>query len=200
MAKIMFINLPKKEKKIIISILFIIILLITGRTQLKEYLPPELQNLASFPSPTHLANVKDTSNQNVLKENLVKVTKIVDGDTIQLENGMKLRYIGIDTPESVDPRKTVECFAKEANKRNTELVLGKIVRLEKDISETDRYGRLLRYVYVEDTMINEQLVREGYAVSSSYPPDIKHQVQLKAAELGARENKRGLWGNCSITD
>ena len=65
----MFINLPKKEKKIIISILFIIILLITGRTQLKEYLPPELQNLASFPSPTHLANVKDTSNQNVLKEN-----------------------------------------------------------------------------------------------------------------------------------
>jgi micrococcal nuclease len=133
----------------------------------------------------------------------VKVIKIIDGDTIQIEGGRKLRYIGMDTPETVDPRKKVQCFGNEASLRNKDLVLGKQVFLERDISETDKFGRLLRYVYVanqenQQIMINEQLVREGYAYASSYPPDIKYQEKLQAAEREARENKRGLWSTCTI--
>lgn len=124
------------------------------------------------------------------------VLRIVDGDTIVLEGDQKLRYIGINTPESVDPRRPVECMAKEASNRNKELVEGKQVTLEKDVSETDRYGRLLRYVYVDGVMVNEQLVREGYALASAYPPDVKYQDRLKAAEDEARMEKRGLWGKC----
>lgn len=132
-----------------------------------------------------------------------RVTKVVDGDTVELATGERVRYIGIDTPESVDPRKPVQCFAREAAERNKQLVLGKPVRLEKDISQTDRYGRLLRYVYVtneagEEVFINETLVREGYAFASSFPPDIKYQAVFKEAEREARDNKLGLWGSCPV--
>lgn len=124
------------------------------------------------------------------------VTKVVDGDTIQINGNLTVRYIGIDTPETVDPRREVGCFGKEASEKNKLLVLGKEVRLEKDVSETDRYGRLLRYVYVDNVMVNEQLVLDGYAQSSSYPPDIKYQERFDAAERLAIETKRGLWGSC----
>ncbi|MDP3997654.1 MAG: thermonuclease family protein [bacterium] len=128
----------------------------------------------------------------------VLVKRVIDGDTIELETGQKVRYIGIDTPETVHPDKPVQCFGKEASAKNTSLVAGKRVRLEKDVSETDRYGRLLRYVYVGDTFVNDYLVRQGYANSSSYPPDVKYQEQFKQAEQEARVNKRGLWGSaCS---
>ncbi len=131
-----------------------------------------------------------------------RVKKVIDGDTIQLENGKKVRYIGIDTPETVDPRKQIQCYGKEASEKNKALVLGKEIYLEKDVSETDRYGRLLRYIYIkhDDTgkleMINEKLVREGFAYASTYPPDVKHQKIFQAAEKDARENQRGLWQNC----
>ena len=131
------------------------------------------------------------------------VTKVVDGDTIEIEGGQKVRYIGIDTPETVDPRRLIGCFGKEASAKNKELVLGKKVRLEKDISETDKYGRLLRYVYlpadkagVGDSFINKYLVAEGFAKASSYPPDIKYQEIFRATEKSARESKKGLWGRC----
>lgn len=130
------------------------------------------------------------------------VTRVIDGDTIELEGGRKVRYIGIDTPETVDPRKTVQCFGKEAAEKNKEWVLGREVRLEKDISETDRYGRLLRYVYVRmgetELMVNEGLVREGFAHASSYPPDIKYQERFSIAEAEAREVGRGLWSECPV--
>ncbi|MBI3459168.1 thermonuclease family protein [Candidatus Azambacteria bacterium] len=124
------------------------------------------------------------------------VTRVIDGDTIEIENGSKIRYIGINTPETVDPRKPVECFGEQASLYNQELVLNKQVRLEKDISETDRYGRLLRYVYVGDDFINLKLVQRGFALSSSYPPDLKYQVKFRQAERAARQEKRGLWGEC----
>jgi len=124
------------------------------------------------------------------------VERVVDGDTIVLDTGETVRYIGIDTPETVDPRREVQCFGKEASEKNKELVLGKKVRLEKDVSDTDRYGRILRYVYISDVLINEQLVREGFALSSSYPPDVKYQERFDMAEREARENNRGLWGEC----
>ena len=131
---------------------------------------------------------------------LATVKRVIDGDTISLENGKVIRYIGIDTPEAVDPRKPVQCYAKEASARNKELVEGQIVGLEKDVSETDKYGRLLRYVYKDNILVNELLVKEGYAKSSSYPPDIKYQEKFRLAEQEARENNRGLWGEaCLIT-
>lgn len=140
-------------------------------------------------------------------ESAILVTKVVDGDTIKLETGQTVRYIGIDTPETKDPRKEVQCFGKEASEANKRLVEGKKVRLEKDVSETDRYGRLLRYVYVEgnpstssgniEIFVNDSLVKEGYAHASAYPPDISKQAVFEASESEARAVSRGLWGSCN---
>lgn len=130
----------------------------------------------------------------------VRVVRVVDGDTIEVEkNGAveRVRYIGIDTPETVDPRKTVQCFGVEASKKNKELVEGKMVRLEKDVTDRDKYNRLLRYVWLGDTLVNEALVAQGFAKSYSYPPDIKYQDRIVAAEKKARENKLGLWTACA---
>lgn len=127
-----------------------------------------------------------------------KVTRVIDGDTIEVDIAGKkytVRYIGVNTPETVDPRRPVQYYGKEASAKNKELVEGKAVRLEKDVSETDKYGRLLRYVYVGDTMINAELVRQGYAQSSSYPPDVKHQELFVKLQREAREAGRGLWAN-----
>jgi len=124
------------------------------------------------------------------------VTRVIDGDTIEIEGGKKVRYLGIDTPETVDPRKPVQCFGIEASNANKKLVLGKRVKLEKDISETDKYGRLLRYVYVDDIFVNDYLVRNGYAYAVTFPPDVKYQQQFLEAQKEARENKRGLWSAC----
>lgn len=124
-----------------------------------------------------------------------KVSRVIDGDTIKLESGETVRYIGIDTPETVDPRRMVGCFGKEASAKNAELVLGKDVRLVKDISETDKYGRFLRYVYVDDLFVNEYLVREGFARASSYPPDVEYSDHFREVEREAREAKYGLWAD-----
>ncbi|PJC27911.1 nuclease [Candidatus Shapirobacteria bacterium CG_4_9_14_0_2_um_filter_39_11] len=127
-----------------------------------------------------------------------KVTRVIDGDTIEIEGGERVRYIGIDTPETVDPRKPVQCFGIEASKKNKELVEGKNVRLEKDITDKDKYGRLLRYVYIDNIFINLELVKQGFAFSYTYPPDIKYQAEILAAEAEAREANRGLWAACPI--
>ena len=130
---------------------------------------------------------------------MVKVTRVVDGDTIEVKIGGKtesVRYIGIDTPETVDPRKPVQCFGVEALKKNKELVEGKIVRLEKDTINRDKYNRLLRYIWLGDTLINQTLVEQGFAKSYSYPPDIKYQDKFVTAEKKAREDKLGLWTAC----
>jgi len=120
---------------------------------------------------------------------------VIDGDTIELSDGRKVRYIGMDTPESVDPRRGLECFGHEAAARNTELVGGKTIQLEKDVSETDKYGRLLRYVYVNGQFINQTLVEEGFARSVTYPPDVKYQTGFNEAETAARTANKGLWGS-----
>lgn len=133
-----------------------------------------------------------------------RVTRVIDGDTIELFDGRKVRYIGIDTPETVDPRKPVECFGREASAQNRELVLDKEVELEKDVSETDQYGRLLRYIYVTSVgqgrvMVNEELVKLGFAASSTFPPDVKYQEIFRKAEIEAMAGKKGLWGSCMLT-
>lgn len=123
----------------------------------------------------------------------VPVTYVVDGDTIHvLLNGANysLRYIGIDTPESTN---VIEYYGPEAAARNKALVNGKIVTIVKDVSETDRYGRLLRYVFVGTTFVNYQLVRKGFATAVSYPPDTSCYRYFKEAEEQARAEKRGIW-------
>lgn len=125
------------------------------------------------------------------------VIRVVDGDTIEVELGgqiYKVRYIGIDTPETVDPEQPVQCFGREAAERNRQLVAGRTVGLEKDVSETDRYGRLLRYVWVDGRMVNAALVEEGYAMASTYPPDVKYASLFASLQAEAREAGRGLWG------
>jgi len=124
------------------------------------------------------------------------VTEVIDGDTIEVQIGeqrYKVRYIGIDTPETKHPEKPVEWMGPEAAAKNEELVGGKLVRLEKDVSETDKYGRLLRYVWVGDMMVNAELVRLGFAQVSTYPPDVKYVDLFLKLQQEAREARRGLW-------
>ena len=127
----------------------------------------------------------------VITESQVKVVRVIDGDTIEIAGGAHVRYIGMDTPETY-PK--VEFYGPEAKAKNIELVEGKLVTLEKDVSETDKYGRLLRYVYVDGVFVNGELVRLGYAEAVSYPPDTRYQWQLEQLEKEAKAAKRGLWG------
>lgn len=131
----------------------------------------------------------------------ILVTKVIDGDTIEIEGGEKVRYLGVDTPETKDPRKPVQCFGKEASNRNKNLVEGKRVFLEKDVTETDKYNRLLRFVYLplEDgtrLFVNDYLIREGYGHVLTIPPDVKYSEQFLDAQRKAREQKKGLWEKC----
>ena len=119
-----------------------------------------------------------------------RVIQIVDGDTIIIEGGYEVRYIGIDTRET---HPEAEITSVRALKLNRDLVEGKVVRLEKDVSEKDKYGRLLRYVYVDDVFVNAELVRKGLAWAKAYPPDTKYQDYLEQMENEAREAGRGMW-------
>lgn len=133
------------------------------------------------------------------------VVEIVDGDTIKvLLNGqiVTVRLIGVDTPETVDPRQPVQCYGREAAQFTTNMIrrANNRVLLERDVSETDRYGRLLRYVWLEHPdgrrMLNYELVAQGYAQVVTYPPDVKYADVFVQLQREAREQRRGLWGAC----
>lgn len=115
------------------------------------------------------------------------VIQVIDGDTIVIQGGREVRYIGIDAPEKG------EFYYQESKQMNEKLVAGKKVRLEKDVSDTDKYGRLLRYVYFGDTFVNAEMVKQGCAWAKSYPPDVKYQVYLERVEREARKSKKGIW-------
>jgi len=128
----------------------------------------------------------------------VQVVRVIDGDTIQVccvfGDREKVRYIGINTPEIHHPMKGVELFGKEASEANRKLVDGKTVRLEFDVQEQDRYGRLLAYVYLEEgTFVNVWLVENGYAAVMTIPPNVKHQELFLKLQREARDARRGLW-------
>jgi endonuclease YncB( thermonuclease family) len=120
-----------------------------------------------------------------------EVLTIIDGDTIDVEIAgaeYRLRYIGIDTPEREMP------YYDEATQANRDLVEGQTVYLVKDVSETDRYGRLLRYVYLSDgTFVNAELVRSGYAQAVTFPPDVAFAETFRQLQQEARDAGRGLW-------
>lgn len=147
-----------------------------------------------------------SATQGVVGERVL-ITEVVDGDTIKSYD-KTVRLIGIDTPETVDPRRPVGCFGKEASNETKSLLTNKIVILQKDVSETDKYKRLLRLVYLpleeglpagrqgQILFVNDYLVRQGFAKVYTYPPDVKFNEQFRQAEKEAREEKRGLWGRC----
>ncbi|MDI6840059.1 MAG: thermonuclease family protein [bacterium] len=123
----------------------------------------------------------------------VKVERVIDGDTILLSNGERVRYIGIDAPETVHPIKGVEYYGIEATEANRRLVENKSVKLEFDVQKRDKYGRLLAYVYVDTVFVNAKLVSQGYAKVSTYPPNVKYQELFLRLQQEAREAGRGLW-------
>jgi len=132
-------------------------------------------------------------------EEIGMVTKIVDGDTIDVDvNGeiKKLRLIGINTPETVDPRRPVECFGKEASARAREVLTGKKIRLQADPTQqnVDKYGRYLRFVFLEDgTHFNLKMVQEGYAYEYTYDVPYQFQSEFKKAQAFAAAEGLGLW-------
>jgi micrococcal nuclease len=129
------------------------------------------------------------------------VVRVVDGDTIQvrLDGGRteRVRYIGVDTPESVKPNTPVQCFAKKASHFNAALVAGRDVTLNTDAEERDRYGRLLAYVYAGGRFVNRELVARGYARTLTIPPNVAHADEFAGLARRAREARLGLWRACA---
>jgi len=131
------------------------------------------------------------------------VVKVIDGDTIEIETGERVRFIGVDTPETVHPKKSIQCYGREASNKMKSLLSNKWIYLEKDVSETDRYGRLLRYIYLpnlnnptEAIFIDEYLIENGYGKVITYPPDVKYHDKLLVAQKNAQAENRGLWQKC----
>lgn len=174
-------RLKKKLAFNLLSVIVIVALLI-----LQQFSPAE-------PSPT-LGSTDDRGFEQAL------VAEVIDGDTIKLADGRTVRYIGIDTPETKHPTVGQECFGQAASDFNQQLVEGEVVQLEKDVNDTDRYGRLLRYVWLGDELVNQTLVEQGFATARSYPPDVARQEQLRLAEATARSNDRGLWIACYLEE
>lgn len=144
---------------------------------------------------------KDLTQNSVISDDFkyYQVVEVVDGDTIKIDfDGSieSIRLIGMDTPETVDPRKPVQCFGEEASKKAKELLLNKKVRLEDDPTQYDKYGRLIKYVYLENgEMYNKKMIEDGYAHEYTYDIPYKYQSEFQEAEKYARENKLGLWSD-----
>ena len=148
-------------------------------------------DLEKIPKSEKDSQAKDTE--------FYKINKVVDGDTVEVYlagQNRTLRLIGLDTPETVDPRKPVQCFGSEASARAKELLSGQKVRLESDTSqgELDKYGRLLRYIWLVDgTLYNKKMIADGYAHEYTYNIPYKYQADFKNAQKEAQNNLRGLW-------
>ena len=168
-------------------------------TRARTATPTATRTLTATPSATSSPAPTATSTATPLPTRILeaaRVITIVDGDTIRVVmNGQEypVRYIGIDTPEIVHPGLPVEPFGPEAAEANRQLVLDRDVLLERDVSDTDAYGRLLRYVWVGDLMVNGELVRLGLAKANSYFPDVKYQDYLDGLEAEAFAAGLGIW-------
>ena len=161
----------------------------------------EISNIKSTLDIKEISNIKNTldintsSNVNVSSE-LYKVINVVDGDTIDIMYNNKkerVRLIGIDTPETKHPTKGVEPYGKEASNFTKDSLLNQYVNIEFDVSERDRYGRLLAYVYLDNVMFNKTLLQQGYAQVSTFPPNIRYVNDFIELQKIARENEIGMW-------
>jgi micrococcal nuclease len=130
------------------------------------------------------------------------VVDVIEGDTIRVAGAggivFTVRYIGIDTPELRHPTRGTECFGAEANARNRELVMGAVVRLERDVSDVDRFERLMRYVWLGDQLVETILLAEGYAQAYPFRPNMRRANEFAATEDAARESGLGLWSSCTV--
>ena len=164
-----------------------------------HYTPPKLTETASVISVLPKSATSTDAD-------LVPVTRVIDGDTIVVKVAdveEKVRFIGMDTPETVDPRKPVQCFGKEASDETKKLLTGQEVLLKSDPTQDnkDKYGRLLRYVYLSDgTFIDELLIKEGFAREYTYKIPYQFQKKFKADQASAKLSELGLWNpvNCKI--
>lgn len=149
---------------------------------------------------SHVNSLKINITDQSVREN-AKVVRVIDGDTIEVSLNNKkemVRLIGIDAPETVDPRKTVECFGKEASNKAKEMLDGKTITLESDPTQgnRDKYQRLLRYVFINHLNFNKLMISEGYAHEYTYQSNpYKYQLEFIIAEKSARESKVGLWSD-----
>lgn len=190
-----------QNTKLLVLTSFLIILLGLGflwfglKPVYNEVLSPSSTPLVQSPQESTNSATQGIEGEKAL------VIKVIDGDTLELQSGKTVRLIGIDTPETVDPRRPVGCFGKEASNETKSLLLGKEVIIQKDVSETDKYKRLLRYIFLplengQTLFVNDYLVRSGFAKAATYPPDIKFNEQFRQAEKEAMESKKGLWARC----
>jgi micrococcal nuclease len=166
--------------------------------------PPTIHEEAPQSQTVATATAIPSANaaSSTVKQANASVVKVVDGDTIDAKlddegKVYRIRFLGINTPETVDPRRPVQCFGKEASNKMKELLTGKRIRLEADpeADERDKYGRLLRNVYLEDgTDVNAYMVREGYAYAYlSFPLNAKRKKELRKLQEDAKMAGRGLW-------
>ncbi len=155
----------------------------------------ETENSDSSTVP--LQNTSDSLPESVF----YTVVSVVDGDTIKINVDGKtetFRLIGMDTPETVDPRKPVQCFGQESSNKAKELLSGKKVKIETDLTQgdLDKYNRHLAYIYLEDGLFfNKYMIEQGYAHEYTYNTPYKYQAEFKLAQKSAQENQRGLWSS-----
>jgi micrococcal nuclease len=129
-------------------------------------------------------------------QEFIRVTRVVDGDTIILETGERVRLLGVNAPEVNSPKKSIEAFGKEASEFTRRIVEGKLVRIEADQpgSKTDKHSRILAYVFLQDgTHVNAEIIRQGYGFAESSWPPLKYEYEFRRLEQEAREKRRGLW-------
>lgn len=169
-------------------VLFFILFGVTG---------PKTNTNPTTVTPESSQTVKGETKQAQVE--LYQVASVTDGDTLKISingNTETIRLIGMDTPETVDPRTTVQCFGKEASNKAKEMLEGKKVKIESDVTQgdKDKYDRLLRYIYLEDgTSFNKFMIAEGYAHEYTYNIPYKYQEEFKKAEKDARDSGKGLW-------
>lgn len=185
--------LPRRVRLLVIPITLIVGFLLSNVLS---------DDAGETPPATPSALRARTPEQAGAEAGMAEVVRVVDGDTIVVRiDGQeeKVRLIGINTPESVDPRKPVECFGKDASKHAAELLPeGTAVRLVRDVEARDRYQRLLAYVYRADDglFVNLAQVTDGFAEPATYPPNVAHVDEFAAAARTARDRNIGLWAAC----
>jgi micrococcal nuclease len=187
---------------ILIAIALVLGTLVSQQPDTTIPLPKAITDLQSEAAETITTVTESLSDA---QPGMYKVVDVVDGDTIRVEQGSQkatVRLLGIDTPETHDPRKPVQCFGEAASAHAKSILNGENVRLEPDPtnSDKDKYGRLLRYVYLADgTVVNAALVRDGYAFAYTVFPFTKLD-EFRTLEREARENNRGLWAGCNVDE
>lgn len=193
--------MKKKNIKLIIGGIVIVAGLVTGVISQEEVLNEiGLGNLISNNQnmSTETVNTNTVENIEISELNQYEVVSVVDGDTFKINyNGTvtKVRLIGVDTPESVSSNQSKNNkYGVEASNYTKERLEGQTVHLEFDVQQTDKYGRLLAYVYLEDgTMYNKELLEKGYAQIATYPPNVKYVDEFIQIQKQAKENKVGFW-------